>query len=199
MNDSDIKLAAALIDLVKALVWPALVIWLVLRFRIQVTELLTRLGSFRVPGGEFVFQQASVHLLPAVQSKRMVSFVLGPDGFLTLRSLHGVVSDFAGLDAEEPITGELLIFQTPRQRTWLIVSARQLFVVLDDETTRKNKNLVQTVLGLDNVLPLDFGVSQGAGIVKFAAEGTWWFYSLHIFASTAALDTAVRRLTKMAA
>jgi hypothetical protein len=199
MTDNDIKFAAALIDLVKALVWPALVIWLVLRFRIQVSELLTRLGSFKVPGGEFVFQQAAVHLLPAVQGKRVVSFILGPDGFLTFRSLHDVVSDFAGLDAAEAIRGELLILQTPRQRTWLIVSAEQLFVVLDDETTRKNKNLVQTVIGLDNVLPLDFGVSQGAGIVKFAAEGTWWFYSLHIFATTDALETAVRRLKKMAA
>lgn len=199
MSDNSIKLVSALVDLIKALVWPALVVWLVLRFRVQVTELLTRLGSFKVPGGEFVFQQASVKLLADVQAKRGLDLHLGPDGFLTLQSLREVVAHFALLEKDEPVKGELLIFQTPRQRTWLIATAKRTFIVLDDEKTRLKRNLVQTFFAVKETAPLEFTVSKGSGTVKFAAEDTWWFYSQHLFATTDALDAAVRRLVEMAA
>jgi hypothetical protein len=97
------------------------------------------------------------------------------------------------------VVGELLIFQTPRQRTWLIATTQHLFIVLDDEKTRLKRNLVQTFFGLKDALPLGFGVSGGSGIVKFAAEDTWWFYSQHLFSTTDALNSAVQRLVDMAA
>jgi hypothetical protein len=176
MSDNWFKLVSAIVDLIKALAWPALVVWLLLRFRVQVGELLTRLGSFKVAGGEFVFQQASVKVTTDVQAKRMIELHVGPDGFLTSQSLREVVSDFGSLDKDEPVKGELLIFQTPRQRTWLIATAKRTFVVLDDEQTRRKRNLVQKSFDLKETLPLEFGVESGSGIVNFAADETSWFF-----------------------
>lgn len=191
MTDSDVKLSVALIDLLKALLWPLVVLYLFSRFRVQIVELLSRLGSFKVAGGEFVFQQPSGKARPA---ERQVPLKLGPDGFLTINTVHAIVLDFALLEEIEPITGELLFFQTPRQRTWLVATTKRCFIVLDDEKTRQKRNLVQTLFGIEQVLPLDFGISRGSGIVKFAAENTWWFYSRDLFGTSEALTNAVRRL-----
>ena len=199
MNENTVRVVTALVDLVKALVWPALVVWLVLRFRTQLSELLARMASVKVAGNEFVFQQ-SPEKLPAVEpkSKQTLHLQTGADGFLTLTALRSLVSEFALLEKEEPIRGELLIFQTPRQRTWLIATRQRVFVLLDDERTRRKQRLVQTFFDLKETLPLEFRISGGAGVVKFAAEETWWYYSLNLFATTEALDAAVRRLIEMA-
>ena len=88
---------------------------------------------------------------------------LGADGFLTVDSLRTAVLELTGEDGEETIKSELLIFQTPKQRSW--------------PSTMRRLSIIQTLFPLDRTLPLDFGVSHGAGIVRFAAEDTWWYYS----------------------
>jgi hypothetical protein len=67
---------------------------------------------------------------------------------------------------------------------------------LDDEGTRSRKNLIQTYFEKEKTLPLDFGLDprEGAGTVKFGAEDKWWYYSLHLFPTTARLQEAVVRL-----
>jgi hypothetical protein len=72
-------------------------------------------------------------------------------------------------------------------------------VVLDDEKTRRRQKVVQTFFDLKETLPLEFRMSGGAGVVKFAAEDIWWYYGVHLFATPDALDAAVRRLVDMAA
>src|ERR1700693_317256 len=199
MDEPTVKFVAALVDLVKALAWPAVAVWLVLRFRVQVSQLLTRLASLKVGGGEFVFQQPSERLPAAVPPTRADELQTGADGFLTIDSLPALVTRPALLDEREPVAGELLIFQTPKQRTWLIATTQHLFVILDDEQTRQKRNLVQTFFSRKQALPLKFGESEGSGIVKFAAEDTWWYYSRQLFPTRDALNRAMRRLVAIAA
>ena len=58
---------------------------------------------------------------------------LGPDGFLTVESLRRLVSQSGLLDRGGDVMKELLIFQTPRQRTWLLATENFVFVLLDDD------------------------------------------------------------------
>jgi hypothetical protein len=197
MNENTVKLVAAVVDLVKGLVWPAIVVWLILRFREQVSGLLTRLASIKVAGQEFVFQP-QVAKATEVPPQRRFHLQLGADGFLTIDSVRSAVTELTREAQGEVIRSELLIFQTPKQRTWLIATNRHTFVVLDDETTRRKASLVQTFFGLEKTLPLEFGVSPGAGTVRFAAEDTWWYYSKSLFATTDSLTAAVRRMVQMA-
>src|SRR5207249_6434991 len=101
MDDNSIKLVSALADLIKALVWPALFVWLVLRFRNQVSELLTRLMSLKVAGSEFGFQPPLGKLPAPVQSRRAIELKVGPDGFLTSESLRAVFTESVLLDQSE--------------------------------------------------------------------------------------------------
>jgi hypothetical protein len=199
MDDADLKFVTALVDLVKAVVWPAVVVWLVLRFRVHVSHLLARLASLKVGGSEFVFQQPSDGPSMAASPTPRGDIRTGADGFLTVDSLRAVVRDTLVLDQRETPVGELLFFQTPKQRTWLIATTNRVCVILDDQQTRRTGSLVQTVFGLEEALPLSFSESDGSGTVKFAAEDTWWYYSRQLFPTTRALAKAVRRLVGMTA
>jgi hypothetical protein len=74
-----------------------------------------------------------------------------------------------------------------------------MFVVLDDEKMRSEEKLVQTFFDVKDALLLEFRISNGAGVLKFAAEDTWRYYSRHLFGTSEALDVAVRRLVGMSA
>jgi hypothetical protein len=195
MDESAIKLTTALVDFVKALVWPAVLMWVLHRFGAQISALLSRLGSLKVAGSEWVFQQPS----PKAEEEptatlRSAELQVGPDGFLTVESRRAIVLESNLHAPGEAVVDELLIFQTPRQRTWLVATDRKVFVLLDDEQTRKKKQIIQTAFDRARTLPLEFDTEENAEAVKFAAEETWWYYSKHLFPTTKSLTAAVKRL-----
>src|SRR5712691_5156398 len=57
----DKEIVVAVLTFLSSLVWPAVFIWLVIRFRPQVAQLLNRLSTVKVAGSEFAFQQAAVN------------------------------------------------------------------------------------------------------------------------------------------
>ena len=200
MSEATIKLITALIGLIKALVWPALLLWLIHHFKDEISRLLSRLGSVKVAGSEWVFQPPS----PKAQEEPIVDlrtseFELGPDGFLTPESRENVVEHSDLFEDTEAVVGELLIFQTPAQRTWLISTNRKVFILLDDAGTRKKKRIIQTAFDRNRALPLEFDDEKGAESVKFAAEDTFWYYSKHLFPSKKSLTDAVKRLIEAGA
>jgi hypothetical protein len=195
MSDATTKLATASLEFAKALVWPLALLWVLHRFRTQLSDLLARVGSVKVAGSEWVFQEPLRKATESVvTTSSAVEWKVGADGFLNVISLHAIVSDSKLLEMGESVRGELLLFQTPTQRTWLIATSRRIFVLLDDDATREEKRVIQTSFDRARTLPLRFGKSEGEGIVKFRAEQTWWYYSTHLFPSTDSLNTSVRRL-----
>jgi hypothetical protein len=101
-------------------------------------------------------------------------------------------------EPNETVVGELLIFQTPEQRTWLVATNRKVFVILDDEGTRNDKRIIQAAFDRARTLPLKFDTEKRAEAVKFAAEETWWYYSKHLFPTPKSLTAAVKRLVQEA-
>jgi hypothetical protein len=195
MDESAIKLITAFISLVKALVWPVVLIWVLHRFGAQISALLARLGSLKVAGSEWVFQQPSPKAEEEpVVTLRSTELQVGPDGFLTGESRRAIVLQSTLHEPGETVVGELLIFQTPAQRTWLVATNRKVFVLLDDEVTRNTKRIIQTAFDRARTLPLKFDTEKGAEAVKFAAEETWWYYSKHLFPTPKSLTAAVKRL-----
>jgi hypothetical protein len=150
------------------------------------------LATVKFAGTEWVLQEPTAQ--PPAIAKRATVPVIGPDGFLTADSLRTLVSQSGLLPEREEPEKELLIFQTPKQRTWLLATDNFVFILLDDEGTRSKNNVIQTYFEKKKTLPLSFGLEKQQGLVKFAAEDTWWYYSLQLFDKTASLLDAVQRL-----
>jgi hypothetical protein len=188
-----VTLPVAIIQLLGQLAWPTAVLIIVHRFHKQLEGLLGRVASIKLGGSEWVFQEGVIK--PPTVTPTNLTPTIGPDGFLTIESLRMFVAQSGLLDKEEEgVRKELLIFQTPKQRTWLLATKNFTFVLLDDEHTRAKNKLVQTLFEKKKALPLAFGADKGAGIVKFGAEETWWYYSFQLFPDTSRLQKAVERL-----
>ena len=192
MDDVTTRLATASLEFAKALVWPVALLWILHRFRPQLSDLLARIGSVKIAGSEWVFQEPLPKAAETVApTSSFGDWEVGADGFLNTSSLRSIVSHSKLFEVGESVTAELMIFQTPAQRTWLMATNRRIFVLLDDDVTREEKHVIQTSFDRARTLPLQFGKSEGVGIVKFRAEPTWWYYSTHLFPSTDSLDAVV--------
>jgi hypothetical protein len=191
-----LTLPVAIVQLLGQLAWPVALLIVVNRFRHPIESLLSRLARIKVAGSEWVFAKQLPAVNPPTITPRAAAPVLGPDGFLTVESLRTLVSQSGLLHGGEDVKQELLIFQTPNQRTWLLATDNFVFVLLDDEGTRSRKNLIQTYFEKKKTFPLEFGLDprEGAGIVKFGTADMWWYYSLYLFPTTFRLQEAVERL-----
>lgn len=192
------SLAVSIIGLVGDLAWPLAILVIVFVFHADIRSLLKKLAmanSVKFGPAEFTFQE---HTEKSIGARAPIEAPLetGPDGFLTAGALKTAIVQ-AGLVADKAMIRALLqIFQTPEQRTWLAVSDDLLFVLLDDESTRRKNNIVQDMFEKTKALPLEFDTDISSASVKFAANKTWWYYSLQLFPTTASLQKAVRNLVK---
>ena len=196
MDDGTSKVISAALDLLGKLAWPGALLIIVFSFRRQVGQLLNRLGSVKVAGSEWVFQTQTADAPKPPEQLKKTELELGADGFLTVSSIRAAVVESGLTDKDDSISGELLIFQTPKQKTRLLATRKYVFILLDDENTRQQRRLIQTFFERNRTLPLKFDTEDGAGVVKFAAQDTWWYYSLNLFPTRRALTEAVTRLVK---
>lgn len=196
MDDSTAKIYSATLEFLGRLAWPIVILLVLYKFRLQLGQLLSRLGSVKVAGSEWVFQSQTGKAPEPSEELKRTKLEVGADGFLNSLSIRAAVAESGLLEPSESVTGELLIFQTPDQRTWLVATDSHLFVMLDDEDTRQDSQLIQTFFERVRTLPLEFRISKGTEVVKFGAEDVWWYYSIHLFPTPRALEEAVTRLIK---
>jgi len=57
MSDGTSKVLVALIGIVQSAIWPAILVWFLYRFRLQIRELIARLETAKVSGSEFIFRR----------------------------------------------------------------------------------------------------------------------------------------------
>jgi hypothetical protein len=192
-----IMLPVAIVQLLGQLGWPVAVLIIVFRFQNPIEKLLSRfatsLASFKFAGTEWVIQEPAVK--PPTVTPKAAAPIPGPDGFLTVESLRELVSN-SGLAHGEEVKKELLIFQTPSQRTWLLATNNFVFVLLDDERTRFSNSAIQTFFDKKKTFPLKFvsDKTEGAGIVIFREAYPGWYYSFQLFDTSSRLKEAVEKL-----
>ena len=196
MNIDIVKLYDSSLVFLAKLIWPLLIFNFFYTFRIQIIRLLERLASVKVAGSEWVFQsEIKNSQIPTVDLKND-SLIKMYDGFLSITTLHLIIKESGLLQANDKIIDELLIFKNANQKTWLIASHKQIFILLDDNSTRKDRRLIQTVFDINRTEPLDFKNNLGVGLVKFSAENIWWYYSVEIFPNTQDLSNAIKQVVK---
>jgi hypothetical protein len=190
----DKDITVALLEFLRSLLWPAVFVWIVIRFRAQVEKLLERLTTVKVAGNEFAFQQPAANAAPPAPTARVEISQIGPDGFFTAEGIRDIVSQSGLLPAGEKAASELLLFDTGHQHTWLVASPSRVMIVLDDEETRALNQLVQVVMDKNNVLPLKFSARDGEGLVSFGSDPTRWYYSFSLFPTSESLERRFKKL-----
>lgn len=187
---------AATLQFLSSLVWPAFLLWLLWRFRRHIEQLLARLASLKVAGSEFVFQAPSDKPEKPSPTAKQAILELPANSFVSVSDLRTLVERSGLLKQGETLNGYLLLFQTPAQHTWLLATTESMFVVLDDAGTRRTAELIQTVIPRHKVLPIKIDVEDGAGIVRFEGEDTWWYYSRDLFPTAKSLRESIKTLVQ---
>lgn len=119
--------------------------------------------------------------------------VIGADGFLNADAVAGLVN--AQVVGDERIRGvPFMLFNTRRQRTWLVTTNRRLFCLLDDATTRDNDRLIQWREPLDKVRPVTAVVVGRSGQISFGTRRGGWLYSKALHPDPAKLKREVDAL-----
>ena len=190
----DKEIVVAIMTFLSSLVWPAVFIWLVVRFRPQVEQLLNRLSTVKVAGSEFAFQQAAVNAVPASPAAKVEISQIEPSGFFTEEGIRNIVSQSGLLPANETALAAMLLFDNGSQHTWLVASPSKVSIVLDDEETRDRNQLVQVIMDRNQVLPLKLSSADGAGLVSFGSDPARWYYSRSLFPTRESLENRIRSL-----
>ena len=186
----------ALIQLLGKLLWPAVAIVFLISFKENIQHLINRVGSISFPGTKLIFQKLSITAPAASAELLAATFEVGPDGFLTAKARKKVIS---GSDLEEqPVwRRELLIYTNPAQQTWMVATEKNIFVLLDDASTRFSSMIVQACFAKELVLPLAFGTDGPTTTVAFATDADdWWYYSNSIFLTPKQFEAALKKLIK---
>lgn len=115
-------------------------------------------------------------------------------GFLTLAgAIHEVRTRAHLVDDEEPVAA-LNTFRTKAQRTWLVVTGRRLFCLLDSEKTRSRR--IQwhiPLLEADPVSAKPRPQKKHSGVLNIGPKRNW-LYSVKLFPNPAVLEGKVREL-----
>ena len=123
-------------------------------------------------------------------------------GFFTEPAIRAIVKEAFGRRLDS-VRKTLLLFRTPAQRTWLVASENDLYIVIDDEETRVGNRFVQSTFAKSRTVPIksrSYNLapqSVTSEVVQFAAQvgaDTWWLYSLDLFPDFASLESAISTL-----
>lgn len=120
---------------------------------------------------------------------------IGSDGFYTSKGISDIVDkESSTVDKNDKTKKVLLIFTPIDQRTWLVATTQKVYILLDDDKTKKENKLIMTSFDKSKILPIKFKTADGEGAIKFDAQETWWYYSLNLFPNTENLKKAIDEL-----
>jgi hypothetical protein len=111
-----------------------------------------------------------------------------------------VKSKYFNSDEESPErSNALLIFSTPYQHTWLVVTEKRLYCILDD--LRKQEPHINWSMKSDDiirdgkiVLPINVrNKSKDTGLVDFGRKHEDWLFSRKLFLSQP-VDTMIKKI-----
>ena len=179
------------------LIWQAIVVLAVFAFRPQVAALLEKLWRSKVGGAEFEFQKPTDEPIePAVTAEDAEDrgALTDASGFFSSAGVNYIVAKSSLVEVGENVVGNLLIFSTSRQHTWLVVTNRQLFCLFDDEETSASGRVVQWHMKLESADPVRVRqLRKGVGLLDVARRRNW-YASLDLFGGRQQMEEEVRKL-----
>lgn len=174
-----------LLDFISTLIWQILVVTLIFTFRKQIAYLLENLTSIKAGGAEAIFQRKELKAFaPGGEADDQIKNVSSsPGSFFSREGIIDLINKSDKVESkEEKVVDTLLLFQTNRQRTWLIVTNKQLFCILDDKNTRSNHKLIQWNLPLNEAKPVRITrhYKPETGLVNIGPRRNWLYsHALH--------------------
>lgn len=116
--------------------------------------------------------------------------LLGFRDFSKLEEIKDYISANFSIEQDENIAKaqELIIFETSRQKTWLLVTENKIFCILDDidkDSFDVRWHLTKDKLVEDNKVILDIRINSdykaNTGLVDFGQNHKNWLYSKKLF------------------
>jgi len=187
-------------------VWQMIVIGILIAFRKPITNLLQRLSSVKYGDSEWVFQEAdsdvsSVEkipptILPDSREDEQSVKIFGVHRFYTDEEIQRIVQGSGLVDKGEKVKGQLLLFQTRKQRTWLVTTNKQLFCLLDDERTRATGKIIQWRMALGDAYPIrarEHPTKTTVGLLRIGVKKNW-LYSLSLHPDPGELEAEIETM-----
>lgn len=181
------------------LIWQAIVVAIIIRYRAHIGRLLEDLASFRVGETELTFQKPNPDAAsPGGEAEEQLE-LLGPEGFFTDDGINQLIANSGLIEAGEFVVDRFLLFKTKRQRTWLVTTDRRLFCILDDENTQASGRLIQWRILLEEANPISaIPHKPTVGLINIG-ERRNWLYSRRLHPSTKGLENEVATMINRAA
>jgi hypothetical protein len=198
-TDIAVAIIGAISDTISSFAWPLTLLVFSLIFRKEVGKLISRVKNIKYPGGELNTHQEEDPDAPepTKEAERQIE-LFDPTGFRTKNGVKQLVSESGLFDESEKLIDSLLIFRTRRQRTWLSVTNRQVFCILDDENTRARGRLIQWRLPLSSATPVKAHISRKGNNVLDVGVKKNWLYSSSLHEVDTELEEKVNLLISMA-
>jgi hypothetical protein len=177
--------------------WQMLVLFVLLMFRSELRALLRKLAKLKFGETEFIFQLAEPGAVPLPKEAllRTAVTLVGEGGFLSVEGIRQIALSSVEV-GDEIVNGMLMIFETPRQRTWLVATTLNLVCILDDEKTRASGRLIQWKLDLKKTEPIFARPDKGLVGLLDIGERKNWLYSRDLFSSPEELERHVKSLVR---
>jgi hypothetical protein len=182
------------LDFGKAVLWPAVALIGLCLFRSQLSKLLGRLAKLKIGDTEVEFQHPSTESILAPKEVKKALETIGPGGFLTEEGIRNVIKSSGLMDGDEKSVGQILIFFTTKQRTWLVVTTKSVFCVLDDDNTRTSGRLIQWVQlreSIDVVEAIEYKPTTGLLTIGKRKN---WLYSTALYSRPVLLEDKIKKL-----
>jgi O-acetyl-ADP-ribose deacetylase (regulator of RNase III) len=110
----------------------------------------------------------------------VTSNILDEDGFLTQYGIQDLVQNSQNLESSENILKVMLVFQTQKQKTWLVSTNKQVFFLLDDKKRRSSQQIIQYRQALKDSLPVTTRKESDLSGSFQLGSSAFWYYSLDI-------------------
>lgn len=187
------------LEFLSSLAWPVAVVVVANTFRDELARLIDRISHIKYPGGEVTTQledpEAVSKATPVAKELKLIE----PSGFYSKEGLTQLVQDSGFMGEDERVAEHQLIFRTLSQRTWFVATNRQLFCILDDETTRSKQRLIQWDMALGDAEPIHARMSERGNHVIDVGKKRSWLYSTSLHPDPPMLEADLRSLITRAA
>jgi hypothetical protein len=182
-----------MLPFISTLIWQIILVACLWAFRSELRSLLKRILSVKHGNTEVLFQQPSPDALEPSPLASEVLKIRDEGGFFTKQGVENIVKESKYFRKDNTLKDSILVFSTEKQRTWLVATDSHVYFILDDECTRSSQRLIQTLIPLEEALPVHAQREDNLSGSFRLGKSAYWYYSFDLVGAPA---NATQRLSK---